>query len=81
MSRFQLINPDAIGRILAVNIRATAKKRRLPLNQLAESAGVSKSQLYNVLAGGSSASIGWISRIAVALEVEAWQLLKPRKAA
>ena len=63
--------------VFARNVRATAEARGLSLNGLADFAGVSRAQMYNVLAGNSSPSLDWISKVARVLEMEAWQLLMP----
>lgn len=63
--------------LLAHNIRATARRRGIGLNSLADFAGVARSQLFAVLACRSSASLDWIARVADALEIEAWRLLRP----
>lgn len=63
--------------VFAKNVRATAEERGLSLNSLADFAGVSRAQMYNVLAGNSSPSLDWISKVATVLELEAWQLLVP----
>jgi transcriptional regulator with XRE-family HTH domain len=67
--------------VFAKNVRATAEARGLSLNSLADFAGVSRAQMYNVLAGNSSPSLDWISKVAHVLELEAWQLLMPESAA
>lgn len=64
-----------IRNAVARNIRSLADRRGIALNALADFAGVSRSQLFNVLAGASSPSIDWITRVATALGVEPWQLL------
>jgi transcriptional regulator with XRE-family HTH domain len=60
------------------NIRRLAKRRGISLNALGGKAGVSRSQLFNVLAGGSMPSLAWLTRIGDALGVEPWQLLRPK---
>jgi DNA-binding phage protein len=47
------------------------------LNSLADFAGVSRAQMYNVLAGNSSPSLDWIAKVAAVLERDAWELLVP----
>ena len=66
--------------IVAANIRRLAKRRRVGLNRLADEAGVSRSQLFNVLACTSAPSVGWLAAVAAALDVPAWKLLKGRGA-
>ncbi len=63
--------------VFARNVRASAEARGLSLNSLADFAGVSRAQMYNVLAGNSSPSIDWMSKVAAVLELEVWQLLVP----
>ena len=63
--------------VLATNVRVLAESRGMTLNALADFAGVSRSQLFNVLACASSPSLDWIARLALALEVEPWELLVP----
>ena len=63
--------------VLAANIRAVARERGVPLNAVADFAGVARSQLYSVLAGEKSATTDWLAKVANALEVEPWRLLVP----
>jgi len=69
------VSPSQLRRVLARNIRQVAKRRRKSLNALADFAGVSRSQLYDVLAQRKAASVDWIARIATALEIEPSRLL------
>lgn len=64
--------------ILARNLRALARERKMTLTRLADFAQVSKQQLFNVLASNTNASIDILTRLANVLEVEPWQLLAPR---
>jgi len=64
--------------VVAENIRRVAKRESFGLNELADVAGVSRSQLYNVLAGTSGASLSWLEQIANALDIQVWKLLKGR---
>jgi len=75
------VNPPLdLRAVVAQNIRVVAEARGLGLNALADFAGVSRSQLFNVLNGKSSASLDWLSRLAEALGVEPWELLvEPRR--
>lgn len=61
---------------LATNIRFLARKRRVPLNILAELASVSPTHLYDVLAMRRAATIDWVERLALALDVSVSDLLK-----
>jgi transcriptional regulator with XRE-family HTH domain len=45
------------------------------LNSLADFAGVSRAQLYAVLAGDAAPTTDWLAKIALILEVEPWKLL------
>lgn len=62
--------------IVAHNIREYAADRGISLNSLADFAGVSRSQLFNVLAGDSGTTLEWLERIAIALDVEPSDLLR-----
>ena len=73
------MSPSQLRAVLARNIRQQAKRRATTLNALADFAGVSRSQLYDVLAKRKAPSIDWLARIANALRVEAWQLLVPER--
>ncbi|MBI5495523.1 MAG: helix-turn-helix transcriptional regulator [Deltaproteobacteria bacterium] len=71
------VEASALRRVVADNIRLCARRRRVSLNALADFAGVSRAQLYDVLAGRKAASTDWLGKIAAALDLEAWELLKP----
>ncbi len=70
------VTGDQLRKVLAANIRRTAEKRQLALNHLADRAMVSRSQLYDVLAGNKAPSIDWIAKISEPLGVEPWELLR-----
>jgi len=72
------VEPPELRALVAKNIRAYAKEKGMTLNRLADFAGVSKAQLYNVLRSSSSPSTDWLAGVANVLEVEPWQLLAPR---
>lgn len=67
---------QTINAILSTNIRKQVKRNQISLNRLADEAGISRSQLFNVLAEGTSPSIDWLDRLATALDTEVWKLLK-----
>lgn len=69
--------PPALRRLLAANLRAFAAERPIALNTLADLAGVSRAQLYAVLAKKTAPSTDWLAKVASALDVEPWQLLAP----
>ena len=50
----------------------------MALNSLADFATVSRSQLYDVIAGNKGTTIDWLAKVATALDVEPWELLRPR---
>ena len=63
------MEPTDLRRVVAANIRALAKARGRPLNALADFAGVSRAQMFNVLAGRAAASVDWLAKVAGALDV------------
>lgn len=68
--------------VLARNIRAYARERGIGHSALADFAGVSRAQLYAVLAKRTSPTVDWLLKLSTALEVETSLLLaRPRKAA
>lgn len=72
------MDADALRAVVAENIRAAARRKKVTINALADFATVSRAQMFNVLAGTSSATTDWLAKVAGALEVEPWQLLSPR---
>lgn len=62
--------------ILAANIRRGIKSENLGVNKLADFAGVSRSQLYDVLGSKKGASVDWVDKIAVVLGIEPHELLR-----
>ena len=67
---------EALQAALAENVRTLAEKRGVSLDVLADLAGVSRRQLYNMLSGEHDVTIGWLEKIADALEVEMPELLR-----
>lgn len=65
-----------IRNTLANNVRRATEKQGLGVNKLADFAGVSRSQLYDVLGSKKGASVDWIDKIAEVLKMEPWQLLR-----
>lgn len=61
--------------VLARNLRAFARERGIGHSALADFAGVSRAQLYAVLARKTSPTVDWLSKIGEALEVDVWRLL------
>jgi lambda repressor-like predicted transcriptional regulator len=72
------VEPRALRLLLARNIRATARGKKVSLTALADFGGVSRAQMFNILRCSSSATLDWIAKVASALDVEPWQLLAPR---
>ena len=60
---------------IAENIRRLAEAKGYPLNSLADFAGVSRAQLYAVLAATTAPTTDWLAKVAAVLEVEPSQLL------
>lgn len=54
---------------------AVADRLRIPWSQLADRAGVSRAQFFEVVDGESSPTLDWISRMARGLGVSPWELL------
>jgi transcriptional regulator with XRE-family HTH domain len=71
------VDDEELHQVVAQNLRRVAQARGLPLNTLADLAGVSHSQLYALLAGRKSVTLEWLAKVADALEVEPWELLRP----
>lgn len=61
---------------MALNLRRAVEKQGIGVNKLADFAGVSRSQLYDVLGSKKGASVDWIDKVAEVLQMEPWQLLK-----
>jgi len=45
------------------------------VSALADIAGVSRAQMFNVLRCTSSATVDWLAKVADALEIQPWELL------
>ena len=74
------MEPRELRALVARNVRAAAKRKRVALTALAGFAGVSRSQVFAVLKSATSPTLDWIAKVATALDVEPWQLLAPRAA-
>ena len=74
------MEPRELRALVARNVRAIAKRKRVALTALADFAGVSRSQVFAVLKSATSPTLDWIAKVATALDVEPWQLLAPRAA-
>lgn len=62
--------------VLAENVRAHRARRRLTQEKLAELCGSHQTYISAIEIGSSSASVDIIERVASALDVPAWKLLK-----
>ena len=60
---------------IATNIRRLAADRGHALDALADFAGVSRRQLYSFLGGEKDVTIGWLEKVAAALDVKLIDLL------
>jgi transcriptional regulator with XRE-family HTH domain len=67
----------SVHETIAKNIRDLARLRGLSLDAVADFAGVSRRQLYHLLAGQHDVTVGWLTKIAHALDVQPWELLRP----
>jgi predicted transcriptional regulator len=61
---------------LATNIRRRAERNGIGINRLADFAGVSRSQMYDVLGSKKGASVDWIDKVAEVFDVEPHRLLQ-----
>jgi transcriptional regulator with XRE-family HTH domain len=66
--------------VLASNLRQALAKKGISIEVLAEEAGVSRSQLYDVLSEKKAATVDWLDKVGSALGVAPWQLLKEKRA-
>ena len=74
------MEPPEVRALLAENIRAAARSRGLSIERLADFAGVSRSQVFSVLAESTSPTVDWLTKVATALELEPSALLTPADA-
>ena len=70
------MKPGPTRHIVAENLRRELEGQTLSMNEFASHAGVSRSQVYDVLAGRKAPSVDWLQKVASALKVEPWTLLK-----
>jgi predicted transcriptional regulator len=64
-------------KVLADNLAKAIEKLGVSRNAIADKAGVSRSQLYDVLAARKAASVDWLEKVAHTLKVETYTLLRP----
>lgn len=70
------MKPGPTRHIVAENLRRELEGQSLSMNEFASHAGVSRSQVYDVLAARKAPSVDWLQKVADALKVEPWSLLK-----
>lgn len=70
------MKPGPTRHIVAENLRRALEGQSLSMNEFASHAGVSRSQVYDVLAARKAPSVDWLQKVADALKVEPWSLLK-----
>jgi transcriptional regulator with XRE-family HTH domain len=63
--------------IFSARVAALAEDRGLSINRLADFAGVSRGYLSDVLRQTKAPTLRTIARLAEALDVEPWELLRP----
>jgi transcriptional regulator with XRE-family HTH domain len=64
--------------ILAINIVRLRRAKDLSQEALAWEAGVSRRYMARIEGGQTSTGIDLVARLAAVLEVEPWELLRPR---
>ncbi len=62
--------------MVADNLRRELEGQSLSMNEFASKSGVSRSQVYDVLAGRKAPSVDWLEKVSDALKIEPWTLLK-----
>jgi transcriptional regulator with XRE-family HTH domain len=73
------VDPLALRRTLAENIRRAARRKGWTMVQLADFADVSKSQVYDVVGARRAATVDFIAKISIALDAAPQELLRPTK--
>ena len=68
---------DDLHQRLADNIRRISEERGIVLTHLPDRSGVSRAHFFNVLAGNKSPTLGWLAKVAAALDVDPVELLRP----
>lgn len=77
----RLVDTEEIRARVATRIRELAARRKLSLNGLADRAEVTHSLFYTVLAGERAATTDTLTKLAVALNVEPMEFLRPPRKA
>lgn len=70
------IDPATVRKRLGANLQRLAERRGFTVDELADYAGVERSELYAVLAGTTSPKIDRLDSLAQALGVYAHELLR-----
>ena len=63
---------------LAINVRVMRQLRNITQEQLAERAGMERTQVSGMERAKRSVQFATLDRLAQALDVEPWELLRPR---
>ena len=71
---------DELHRRMVRRIRETARERRIPVTHLPDRAAVSRSHFWDVMAGRKSPTLVWLGKVALALEIDAGELIGKNKA-
>ncbi|MGC4065909.1 MAG: helix-turn-helix transcriptional regulator [Polyangiaceae bacterium] len=64
------MDSQELRHVVAQNIRGLAENKGISLNALADFAGVSRAQLYAVLAESAAPTTDWLAKVAAVLEVD-----------
>lgn len=70
------MKPGPTRQMVADNLRRELEAQGMSMNEFASAAGVSRSQVYDVLAGRKAPSVDWLEKVSNALKIEPWTLLK-----
>ncbi len=71
---------DELHRRVVRRIRELAAERKIVLSHLPDRADVGRSFFWEVLVGKKSPTLRWLAQIAIALEVDAEELIQRRPA-
>lgn len=71
------LEPSALRKLVAGNVRSLRKGLRVSQEKLAEEAGLHRTYVGSIERAERNVSLDNIERIAAALRVKPWQLLKP----
>lgn len=66
-----------VVRLLGRNVRAFRRERGLSQEELAHRAEMERSYISDIERGTRNPSVKALGKLAAALQIEAWQLLKP----